>query len=395
MRYSLLLLFCLFFSLSKLYGQTVRELELQRKKTEQEILQTSTLLGQTEKLKVDNLNTINLLQKQLQLRNKLISEIELQISQLENDIERNDLLLSGLHKDLNNLKREYAKLVQFAWRSKTNTDILMFIFASNDFNQAYLRIRFYQQFLKFREKQANEIVQTQNIISSEIVKLQENKVKLRNSRIEKNNEIKNLQTDEKRYALSVKQLQSKENALRKELEERKKAFETLNKAIADLIAEEARKAKAQKADKVRDARYVKLSDGFSGNKGKLPWPTKGGVITGTFGEHNHPVIKGLKIKNNGVDITTSSNAKVYCIFEGEVKKIVSIPGSNTSVLVRHGDYLSVYSNLNKVFVKVGDVIQMGHVIGELYSEKGSDKSIINLQIWKESTMQNPALWILP
>jgi septal ring factor EnvC (AmiA/AmiB activator) len=381
--------------LSKLYGQTVRELELQRKKTEQEILQTSTLLGQTEKLKVDNLNTINLLQKQLQLRNKLISEIELQISQLENDIERNDLLLSGLHKDLNNLKREYAKLVQFAWRSKTNTDILMFIFASNDFNQAYLRIRFYQQFLKFREKQANEIVQTQNIISSEIVKLQENKVKLRNSRIEKNNEIKNLQTDEKRYALSVKQLQSKENALRKELEERKKAFETLNKAIADLIAEEARKAKAQKADKVRDARYVKLSDGFSGNKGKLPWPTKGGVITGTFGEHNHPVIKGLKIKNNGVDITTSSNAKVYCIFEGEVKKIVSIPGSNTSVLVRHGDYLSVYSNLNKVFVKVGDVIQMGHVIGELYSEKGSDKSIINLQIWKESTMQNPALWILP
>lgn len=376
-------------------GQTVKELELQRKKTEQELQQTTKLLGLTEKQKIDNLNTISLLQKQLQLRNKLISEIELQITQLENDIERNDLLLSGLHKDLNNLKREYAKLVQFAWRSKSNTDILMFIFASKDFNQAYLRIRFYQQFLKFREKQANEIVITQNIISTEITKLQDNKDKLRNTRLEKNKEIVNLKADEKRYALSLKQLQTKEKALRKELEERKRSIEALNKAISDLIAEEARKAKAQKADKVRDARYVKLSDGFSGNQGKLPWPTKGGVITGTFGEHNHPVIKGLKIKNNGIDITTASNGKVYCIFEGEVKKIVSIPGSNTSVLVRHGDYLSVYSNLNKVFVKVGDLIQTGHLIGELYTEKGSEKSIINLQIWKESTMLNPAQWILP
>lgn len=395
MRGSLILLIFIFFSLSKLIGQTIKELELQRKKTEQELMLTSTLLGQTEKQKVDNLNTINLLQKQLQLRNKLIYEIELQVVQLEKDIERNDLLLSGLHKDLNNLKREYAKLIKFAWKNKSNTDILMFIFASNDFNQAYLRIRFYQQFLKFREKQAKEIIQTQNIITTEISILQENKDKLRIAKIEKSKEVQNLKTDETRYTLLVKQLQTKEKVLRKELEERKKAIETLNKAIADLIAEEARKAKEQKADKVRDARYVKLSEGFAGNKGKLPWPTKGGVITGTFGEHNHPVIKGLKIKNNGIDITASANSKVFCIFEGEVKKIVSIPGSNTSVLVRHGDYLSVYSNLNKVFVKVGEIIPMGHIIGELYSEKGTEKSIINLQIWKESTMQNPAQWILP
>jgi murein DD-endopeptidase MepM/ murein hydrolase activator NlpD len=168
-------------------------------------------------------------------------------------------------------------------------------------------------------------------------------------------------------------------------------MEALDKAIADLIAEETRSAKTQ----IRDARYLRISDGFAGNKGKLPWPTTTGVIVNEFGEHSHPVLKGIKIKNNGIDISTKLNEKVKTIFEGEVRKIVSIPGQNIAVLIRHGDFVTVYSNLIKVQVKVGDRVQAQQVIGEVYNDEKTQSGIYKLQIWQENTLLNPTEWILP
>ena len=391
----LLFLFPILFFYSLSVAQTLKDLEQRRKKTEQEIELTTKLISETESKKVKTLDQLIIVRSQLNLRRQLVKDIERQISMVEIETGVRQMTVEGLHSDLNNLKREYAKLIQFAWKNKSDMNLLMFLFASNDFNQAYKRLRFYQQFINFREKQGREIIATERLITSELNKLSDQRKELAKLIGEKNFEVDQLSKLEVQYNSNIKSLQTKEKQLKNELEERKKSIELLNKAIEDLIAEEARKAAQAKPDKVRDARYLKLSEGFLGNKGKLPWPTAQGVIVGHFGEHFHPVLKDVKIKNNGVDISTTPNAPVLAIFEGEVKKIVNIPGSNTAVIIRHGDYLSVYSNIVKVAVKVGDYVRASQVIGEAFTETGSSRGILNLQIWKESETQNPVGWLLP
>jgi len=386
---TLLILFVL--STIPLFSQTLRELEERKERTQRELTESTQLLQRTEKEREQSLSNLNILKRQLTLRTNLISDIEKQIELLERDIEEKTLLIQSYQNDLKNLKNEYAKMIRFAQRNRTDMQILVFIFASSDFNQAYRRMRFYQQFLQFREKQAKEIIETQKAIESELAKVSTNRNRLAQSREEKTIEVNNLSKQQQQYSSSVRNLQQREAQLRKEVEERKKAMEALDKAIADLIAEETRSAKTQ----IRDARYLRISDGFAGNKGKLPWPTTTGVIVNEFGEHSHPVLKGIKIKNNGIDISTKLNEKVKTIFEGEVRKIVSIPGQNIAVLIRHGDFVTVYSNLIKVQVKVGDRVQAQQVIGEVYNDEKTQSGIYKLQIWQENTLLNPTEWILP
>lgn len=385
----------LIFPCFTLFSQTIKELEERKTKTEESLRLTAKLLEQTEKEKEKSINHISILKKQIDLRKTLINDILKQVELLELEISNKSYLVTSYRRDLENLKREYAKLIRFAQKNRSDMEILVFIFASSDFNQAYRRLRFYQQFLRFREKQAREIIYTTTAIEQEMRDISAARNKLAKSKEEKDNELINLSREEKRYAQTVTKLQQNERQLRKELEERKKAMEALDKAITELIAEESRKAAARKDDKVRDARYLELSKGFAGNKGKLPWPTQTGVIVSEFGEHNHPVLKGVKVLNNGIDISTNAGEKVKSIFDGEVTKIVSIPGSNVAVIIRHGDFLTVFSNLVKVQVKIGDTLKAQQIIGETYTDEKLGRGVYNLQIWKESSKLNPAEWILP
>jgi murein DD-endopeptidase MepM/ murein hydrolase activator NlpD len=389
-KYFLTILFILLSSLSVL-SQTIKELEERRARTEKELNESTQLLHKTEKEREQSSNHLNILKRQLTLRRNLISDIQKQIELLEKEISNKSVLIQGYERDLKNLKAEYAKLIKFAQRNKSEMDILVFIFSSADFNQAYRRMRFYQQFLRFREKQAKEIINTQKTIKTELQQVSKNRNQLAINREEKETEINNLDSQEKKYAQTLRQLQQREQQLRKEVEKRKNAMAALDKAIEELIAEEAKKSKTQ----VRDARYLRISEGFAGNKGRLPWPTTTGVIVSEFGEHNHPVLKGVKIRNNGVDISTKLNEKVNAIFEGQVKKIVSIPGQNLAVLIRHGDFFTVYSNLVKIQVKVGEFVKAQQPIGEVYSEEAPGSAVFNLQIWKENVILDPTQWILP
>jgi septal ring factor EnvC (AmiA/AmiB activator) len=378
-----------------LIGQTIKELEQRKQKTLKDIEFSTKLLSQTEQQKIETISQLSILKNQINLRKSLIKDLEKQIEIIELEIENKSLLVGGLHKDLSNLKKEYAKLIRFAHRNKTDMQILVFIFASNDFNQAYRRLRFYQQFIRFREKQGREIVMTKKMIEEEVNHLENSKRNLSNITRAKEGELFSLGKEENRFTKSVAQLQIKEKELRKEIEDTKRSMAALNKAIADLIEEEAKKAAATKSSNLRDARYLKLSEGFAGNKGKLPWPTNQGVIISDFGEHDHPVLKGVKVRNNGIDISTNPNEIVKSIFDGEVKKIVSIPGQNIAVIIRHGDFLSVYSNLVKVSVKIGDNVKALQNIGEVFNDPKTGKGVFNLQIWQENKMQNPKSWILP
>ncbi len=371
------------------FTQSLDDLKKRREKTEREIELATSLLSQTEQERVNTVEQLNLLKNQIELRKSLIDDISQQIELKEKQIESKSDIINELNVNLRNLKSEYTKLIQFAWKNRKDMHILMFIFASEDFNQAYRRLRFYQQFIRFREKQGKEIIRTQNRIEEELATLSQSRTELENAMASKSEEIEKLNSQENRYSRSVSQLKRKEIQLRKQLQDRKSAMEALNKEIAKLIAEESKKTI------IRDARYIELSEGFSGNKGKLPWPTEEGLIVSDFGEHEHPVIKGVKIRNNGVDIRTQSNAPVRAIYEGVIKKIVSIPGANVAVIVRHGDFLSVYSNLSKVSVKVDQHVETEQKIGEAFTDSEEGRGMMNLQIWKESDIQNPKDWILP
>lgn len=384
--------FILFTFVTPSFSQSLKELEQRKQKTQQELNFSSELLEKTQKDRVESVNQLNILSSQLKLRNRLIFDTQNQIDLLLKEIEDKSLLIISLNNDLANLKKEYAKLIRFARKNKSDMEILVFLFASEDFNQAYRRLRFYKQFVKFRQKQATDIKVTQEMIQFELQNLQNNKLELEESKQSKAKEVLKLSQEEKKYKRSIISLQQTEGQLRKEIEERKKSMAILEKTIADLIAEEAKK---MTTSKVRDGRYLLLSAGFEGNKGKLPWPTAKGLITSSFGEHNHPVLKGVKIKNNGIDISTEKSATVRSIFEGEVKKIVTIPGSNIAILIRHGDYLTVYSNITKVTVKAGDLVKALQPIGQAYTDPSTEKGIYNLQIWHESNIQNPVHWILP
>ncbi|HCY00972.1 MAG TPA: hypothetical protein DG754_12605, partial [Bacteroidales bacterium] len=251
--------FILFTFVTPSFSQSLKELEQRKQKTQQELNFSSELLEKTQKDRVESVNQLNILSSQLKLRNRLIFDTQNQIDLLLKEIEDKSLLILSLNNDLANLKKEYAKLIRFARKNKSDMEILVFLFASEDFNQAYRRLRFYKQFVKFRQKQATDIKVTQEMIQFELQNLQNNKLELEESKQSKAKEVLKLSQEEKKYKRSIISLQQTEGQLRKEIEERKKSMAILEKTIADLIAEEAKK---MTTSKVRDGRYLLLSAGF-------------------------------------------------------------------------------------------------------------------------------------
>ncbi|MBU0765784.1 MAG: peptidoglycan DD-metalloendopeptidase family protein, partial [Bacteroidetes bacterium] len=194
-------------------------------------------------------------------------------------------------------------------------------------------------------------------------------------------------------------LKSRESELKKQLSEKQMAAEKIARAIQKIIEEEAKKA-AELAKKNRTPGEYALtpedkliSDNFGNNKGRLPWPTERGEITSTFGEHEHPVLHGIKVRNNGVDISTQKGAIARAVFEGEVRQVLEIPGADKVVIIRHGSYLSVYQNLDNVFVSTGDKIKAKQSLGTIHTKGSDNTTTLQFQIWQESTKLDPALWL--
>jgi septal ring factor EnvC (AmiA/AmiB activator) len=321
-------------------------------------------------------------------------------------------------------------MVYYAYRNKDTYNQMMFIFASSDFNQAYQRLKYVQQYSEFMKKQADAIVNAQKEISIKIneleVKRNDKKQLLSGEEIEKLNLGK--ERNEQEGVLA--QLQDKEKQLKDELEQKKKDAEALTAAIRKLIQEEIKRAKEEEEKKkllaIKNKKEEKIksnikpkkeetsktvvekketempeltaeaeivSADFASNKGQLPWPVAKGVITDGFGQHEHPTIKGFIVNNNGVDISTTKGSSCRAVFEGEVTGVATVPGSGKIVIIRHGEYLSVYSNLSDVNVKTGDKITLKQNIGTVAYNDDEGKTQMNLQIWKGQKILNPEDWL--
>ncbi len=394
-------LLLLFFSLLFFNGlaQTREELERKRQQTVKDIQFTNELIEKTRRSKNATYNTVLLLNSRIQSRESIIKSINDEITYLNNSILTHQELIYGLESDLDNLKKEYERIIYSSFKNKSSYDKLMFIFASQDFNTAFRRLKYYQQYTAYRKVQAQKITETRDRLSAEIVQLEILKADKKDLLLDKRLESQKLLAEKSDKDREVERLAGKEHELKLKLQKQQDLSIRLQKEITRIIEEEARKAaellKKNNSDFFQLTPEEQLiADVFVRNKLRLPWPTERGIVTGEFGEQNHPFLKGVKIRNDGIDIATTEGALVRSIYEGTVSRVFSIPGAHKTVIIRHGNFLTVYSNLKEVTVSQGDKVQTKQTIGVVFTNKETEhKTILQFQIWKEDVKMNPMEWL--
>jgi len=391
----LLLLILLFPAKLTLFAQEQKKLENERKKIEADIRYTNRLLDETRKSKKSTIYELRLIGKKIKQRNNLISNLKKEIGILDSKIQRTEDSIDELNAELVALKEEYGKVAYFAYRHKTAYNKLIFLFAAEDLNQAYQRLRYLDQISTFIRKEAKEIREKESTKEKELKTLNR-QMKEKNTLLETQNiQLLKLEQEEAEKKNMKAKLSGKEKQLRASLRTKEKEAKKLKKKIENIIARELELSKTKKkgSSYALTPEEKQLSASFAANKGKLPWPTERGLVSETFGVHQHPVLKNVKTKNNGINIAMAKGSEVRAVFSGEVVSVVTITTTNKAVIVKHGDYFSVYSNLDEVFVKKGDQLKVKESIGRVHTNS-KGKTELHFEIWKGKVLLNPSLWIL-
>jgi septal ring factor EnvC (AmiA/AmiB activator) len=366
-------------------------LEKQKERTRHEIEDKQHALDKTHEKQNVTIKRLQLINATIELRKSLINQISAEVRATDSQISGLYKDISKLSKEIDSLKKEYSVLIRIEYLNKGKSERLMFILSASSFNQAYRRAFYFRNIDIAIKNKALQIESSSNLLIQKAEELKKVKQEKDTSLKERENEKKILQKEQDQQQNLMFELQKTEGSLRKEIQNKKIIEKKLEAEIRKLIDEEIRKRKKTnniKANKIDDA----LSSNFRDNRGKLPWPLEGANIISSFGEHGHPLLKGVKINNNGIDITSSRSSKVKVVFSGEVSKIIRIPGTNITVIIRHGNYITVYQNLDQVLVKTGDKVTTGQVIGVVgHSDDGL--FLLHFEIWNEINKQNPQTWL--
>lgn len=395
----LLLFLSFFFILFNCISQSRYDLENKRKSSLKEIDYTNKLININENNRKSSYNKLLLINSKINIRKDLIMSISDEINYLNSSIEINQEIIIGLEIDLNLIKKDYAKIIYYSFLHQAKYDKLMFILASENINIAFKRLKYFQQYSKYRTKQAQRIVSTREAIREKIIELANLKSERSSLLVQEKSENHKLIVEKKQENVEFKNFKSYHNELKLKLRKQNKVAERLQNEIARIIEEEARKAAAKLKKNNGDFFQLTpeeklISDNFSKNRKRLPWPTVRGVITGYFGEQPHPFLKGIKVRNDGVDISTTEGSIVRSIYEGTVTKIIAINGAHKTIIIRHGNYLTVYSNLKDVIVKQGDLVNTKQTIGVVFTENDKDhKTVLQFQIWRDIDRLNPIDWL--
>lgn len=414
-RAFLLLAWLMAFALcQQVQGQDRSTLEKQRKKLEADIKRNKELLGKVGADKKNSLGQLELLLTQINTRQKIITNINKELNVLNSQIGENESIIVALEKDLEVLKKQYAEMVYYAYKYNGKYSDVAFIFSAKTLAQAYNRMRYLQRLNEYRLRQAELIKETMLALGDKLAELNEKKKVQQELLAEQTNQKQTLDQERSQTNQLVSDLQKQEKKLAADIKKYEEQALALNEKITKLIEWEIAEAKrkALEEEKKRNAAKppttgakpntaippapaidTKLSAAFGQNKGKLPWPVENGVIVKGFGLHKHSVYNTVEVNNRGVDIKTNANAPVKAVFDGQVASIVFMPGFNQVVLVKHGEYFTVYSKLDKVQVKVGDQIKAKQVIGTVFTDEDSAISELHFELWQGTNNLNPALWI--
>lgn len=372
-------------------AQTISDLQKQKEQTLARISTTSQLIEEGTKSQAQNTQKLDLINSQIETRNDLIKNINQQIQFYNAEINQRVKSITRYEQQLDTLLLQYANFIRTTQFLQSKHDVLLHILASRNLSQMYRRIRFYREYLQYQHSQHDAITALNNRLHAErdsLLTAQKYLVVLRNEEYNSRNQLISEQTQ---YNNELKRLMQKEKELRNTLLEDRKKVQALNVAINKLIEEEAEQNRKAK----HGAIYKKLSKDFASNKGRLPWPILTGTIVRGYGQQESKLLKGIRTTSEGVDIAAKKNSVVRSIFNGKITKVARIPGGNDVVIIRHGDFLTLYSNLTNLVINIGDEVKAGQAIGTLYTEKNAEQGILHFEIWKEFRSQNPKLWLHP
>ncbi len=423
-RHLLVLIFLLFSFAS--FGQTAssrKKVKLQEEqvKLQDQIDFIQTLLKETTAGQNASLGQLQTLTRKIEIRKQLIRSIENEVKLLDKEIEEMEIEIDTLEAEIDRSKKAYAEMIYKAYKSKSKHSRVMFILSSEDFNQAYKRLKYLQKYAEYRRKQANNIELQKTELTATITELEKQKQDKIQLGKNKERELASLQTDITEQENTVAELKGKEKEIKKDLKEKQKEAERVSKQIKKIIAEEIKRERARAAAEAKrkaeeearrraaanatasteaapavtyaltpEAKLV--SDNFTTNKGKLPWPIERAVVIGSFGKHTDDKT-GLVTSNDGIDMVTAKGSKARAAFKGTVVQILLVPGKGKAIIVSHGDYFTVYQNLSEVYVKNGDAVEPKQDLGAILTNPITNQTVLHFELWKNLNPQNPVLWL--
>ncbi|MCE7864593.1 MAG: peptidase M23 [Bacteroidetes bacterium CHB5] len=395
-----LITFAFLFLLSLSVSAQKSKTQLQREKQRnlEKIKETERILNETGEQKKNSLGELNALNQRIRQQESLIKSIQSEVSLLDYDISENNQIIDALERDLKKLKEEYATMLFAAQKASGKIDKLTFLFSAKSFDQMLMRLKYMEQYGRARQEQAVAIEKVHGILQEQVRVTQAKRAEkntLLNDELKENRQLTNLKQKQRTL---VSSLEKQEKQLRKDLETTRKAIAELDNLIAKIIKEEMEKAAREARERERNKggrevseASVALSASFADNKSKFPWPVSGFVSQG-FGRQNHPVLKGIVIQNDGVNIQTRQGEHVKSIFNGEVSRVAFTPGMGNTVIIKHGDYFTVYTGLKDVVVKQGQQVITNQDIGTIVANN-EGISELRFQIRKNFDALNPQEWL--
>ncbi|MFH0759268.1 MAG: peptidoglycan DD-metalloendopeptidase family protein [Bacteroidota bacterium] len=393
MRLGISIILLFFVSLNATYGQSKEELQAQKQRAFNEIKLARELMEKTARERAGSTQQLRLLQSGINSRAQLIATLEGEVRNIDLDIYGTQAEIKRLVAENEKNREEYAKLIYYAYRNQTSYEKMMYILAGENISQSYQRYKYLKYLSEYRIKMAHQI----GVLVEELDRKNKDLNELRNGKLalleEKDLEQSRLVREKSLQDRIVVGLKKQESELKKEIDEKERIARELEAKIREIIEAEAKKASSGNIYAAMTPEQELVGKDFRKNKGKLPWPVEKGIITTGFGDNEFPGLVGSSVRNNGIDINSEPGTQVRAVFEGEVTKVFAILGANYTVLIRHGEFLSVYQNLVKVRVKSGDKVLTKEVLGESFSDDPDDVAMMHFEVWQERTIMNPEEWL--
>jgi septal ring factor EnvC (AmiA/AmiB activator) len=391
LRTNLILLFIsMAVSLTAVGQKNKKQLELERIENISKITEAEKILAQTKTKKKATLGQLAALENQIASREVLLKSLDEEVDLITAEILELEAVISDIDLYLKSLKDEYAAMIYKSYKSNNGYNIITFLFASDSFTQFYMRLKYMEQYVEARKIQSHQIAQTKQELKGQQTAQEQKKSdqqQVIKSKLVESNQLIKLK---KEKSTLIAQLTKNERSLRKEMAARKQSIKKLDNLIANLIKVELERELKTSSGQKELAK--ELTGKFEDQMRKLPWPVKTGFISLKFGLQRDPILKNVSINNTGVDIQTQSDENIAVVFDGEVRIKAFVPGQNNVVIVKHGNYYTVYSKLKSVEVKQGQVLRAGDLIGKVHTNNAGI-SQLHFEVWRDKKKLDPERWL--
>ncbi|MFM7023644.1 MAG: murein hydrolase activator EnvC family protein [Flavobacteriales bacterium] len=378
--------FCLIASLAG--AQTQADLN----KVKKELADLNSMQKSTQMNKQKTEFQLIIINKKISSREQLIGNINHEIRKVNKGIQSQQTVVKNLDRDLQHLRKQYLRMLRYAFKVRKATDKLIFILSAENFNMAYKRWKYLKDLTEYRKKQAQMIAGKRQQLKTEINKLEKTRLEKEKLLSEENNEKKKLSEEKKEKEEVYSDLRKKQDEIKKQIKKKKEEADQLEEAIKKIISDAQAKEKSNVKFAMTPAEK-ELSQNFSANQKKLPWPVDRGSVSQNFGKNKHQVFDNIETVNNGIDIISAKGSKARAVFNGKVAAIIVLPGDKYAVLVKHGEYYTMYSNLDVLSVKKGDDVTTKETLGTIKTNPEDGKTELHFEIWKGEQILNPSSWL--